>query len=61
MANDEHLARLMRGVEVWNRWRREHQEAHSDLSRSDLNWSEPPHIRPARARMKALQLWGWEA
>jgi hypothetical protein len=26
MANEEHLARLKQGVEVWNAWRRENRD-----------------------------------
>jgi uncharacterized protein YjbI with pentapeptide repeats len=43
MANEEHLARLMRGVESWNRWRKSTPEIIPDLSKADLsnkNFSE---------------------
>jgi hypothetical protein len=32
MANEEHLARLKQGVEVWNQWRYENHETVPDLS-----------------------------
>lgn len=36
MANEEHLAILMQGVEIWNRWRNEHLDTMPDLSGADL-------------------------
>ena len=36
MANPEHLAIIKKGVEVWNRWRRENPELRIDLSKADL-------------------------
>ena len=43
MANEEHLAVLRQGVEVWNEWREENPEIKpnlrdSDLSGADLRW-----------------------
>ncbi|SRR5260370_9491443 len=35
MANDEHVAMLARGAEVWNGWRADHNET-PDLSRAGL-------------------------
>jgi len=37
MANQEHLAILKQGVEVWNKWRQEHPEVKPDLSEADLS------------------------
>ena len=37
MANEEHLAILRQGVEVWNRWRQENQTVKPDLSDADLS------------------------
>jgi len=37
MANQDHINRLKQGVEVWNRWRQEHQELQPDLSEADLS------------------------
>jgi len=39
MANPEHLEILKQGVEVWNRWRKEHwyERIEPDLSAADLN------------------------
>jgi uncharacterized protein YjbI with pentapeptide repeats len=36
MANEEHLAILRQGVEVWNRWREEHPGVAPDLSGASL-------------------------
>jgi uncharacterized protein YjbI with pentapeptide repeats len=36
MANEEHLAILRQGVEVWNTWRKEHPFERVDLSEADL-------------------------
>jgi len=36
MANQEHLDILMKGVEVWNQWRKEHPDTLPDLSYADL-------------------------
>jgi len=37
MANQEHLDILKQGVEVWNKWRREHPRIKPDLSGADLS------------------------
>lgn len=37
MANEEHVARLKQGVEVWNIWRREDRWAFPDLEHADLH------------------------
>jgi uncharacterized protein YjbI with pentapeptide repeats len=36
MANQEHLARLRRGVKAWNRWRAAHPEIQPDLRQANL-------------------------
>jgi uncharacterized protein YjbI with pentapeptide repeats len=36
MANADHIAKLMGGVESWNRWRKENPEVVPDLARADL-------------------------
>ena len=37
MANEEHVALLRQGVEVWNAWRRENPDIRPDLCRADLD------------------------
>jgi len=37
MANQEHLAILIQGTAVWNKWRAHHQEIQPDLSGADLS------------------------
>ncbi len=46
MADPEHLAILKRGVEHWNRWRKEHPEIRAELtsaylSETSMEWAEP--------------------
>jgi len=36
MANEEHLAILRQGVEVWNQWRKENGEVQPDLRNISL-------------------------
>jgi hypothetical protein len=40
MANNEQLARLMKGVDAWNAWRRENQPVRVDLRRADLSGAD---------------------
>ncbi len=36
MANPEHLAKLKKGVEAWNKWRKDNPEIKRDLTEVDL-------------------------
>jgi uncharacterized protein YjbI with pentapeptide repeats len=36
MANEDHIAQLMRGVAAWNAWREENPDVQPDLSGADL-------------------------
>lgn len=36
MANEEHLARLIEGVDAWNAWWSTHPEIYTDLGQADL-------------------------
>ncbi len=36
MANEEHVAKLLQGVEVWNEWRKENPHIWPDLRDADL-------------------------
>ena len=38
MANEEQLAILMQGVDVWNRWRKENSGTIPDLSGANLKY-----------------------
>jgi hypothetical protein len=40
MANQEHVDILRQGVEVWNKWRKEHQEVKPDLSGANLRYCD---------------------
>jgi uncharacterized protein YjbI with pentapeptide repeats len=40
MANEEHLAILKQGVEVWNRWREENPDIRPDLRGADLRGAD---------------------
>ena len=40
MANEEHLAILKQGVEVWNQWRKENSDVEPDLIRAHLIGAE---------------------
>jgi hypothetical protein len=36
MANDDHIAQLMKGVDAWNAWRNENPDTPPDLSHAKL-------------------------
>lgn len=36
MAKSEHLAKLMEGVEAWNKWRQENPDVELDFREADL-------------------------
>src|SRR3954454_20533398 len=40
MANEEHLAILRQGVEIWNAWRQENPCIEPDLSGAHLEWTK---------------------
>jgi hypothetical protein len=44
MANDDHVAQLMKGVVAWNAWRKENHVTHPDLSGADLSGAELPEL-----------------
>lgn len=44
MANEEHLAILKQGMEVWNQWRKENREIRPDLHHANL-WGMNLHGR----------------
>jgi uncharacterized protein YjbI with pentapeptide repeats len=56
MANEEHLAILRQGVEVWNRWREENAEVRPDISHAELNGLELRHVNFARTDLTSADL-----
>src|SRR5687768_7481217 len=40
MANEEHVALLKQGVEVWNKWRKENPDVRPDLGGMKLTWGK---------------------
>ena len=36
MANSEHVAQLMKGVDAWNLWRNQHPNIQPDLAKAEL-------------------------
>lgn len=52
MANPEHLSILKQGVEIWNKWREEHEEVAVDLSEANLSEA---HLRKANLRKANLR------
>jgi hypothetical protein len=39
MANPDHIAQLMKGVNAWNPWREENPHIYPDLSEANLSWA----------------------
>ena len=56
MANEEHLALLKQGVEVWNRWRGEHPEVRPDLFKADLRQAHLSRANLSGARLSRANL-----
>jgi uncharacterized protein YjbI with pentapeptide repeats len=57
MANDEHVAMLARGAEVWNGWRANHSEM-PDLSRAGLRGLDLSGFDLSRADLRGADLRG---
>ena len=53
MANKKHLAKLKRGIEVWNEWRNINVDIKPDLSEADLRIAD---LRMADLRMADLRM-----
>jgi uncharacterized protein YjbI with pentapeptide repeats/ribosomal protein L29 len=51
MANDQHLAILLQGVDVWNAWRKENPDVVPDLSGADLIGTELRSIDFSRVNL----------
>jgi uncharacterized protein YjbI with pentapeptide repeats len=58
MANPEHLKILQKGVEVWNRWRKEHPEIRPDLSQASLQRAYLSGIDLSKVDLLRVDL-GW--
>jgi hypothetical protein len=58
MANPEHLQILMQGVEVWNAWRKQHEDIRPDLSRVALSDAVLRHADLSRAALNRANLSG---
>jgi hypothetical protein len=56
MANDEQLAILSRGVEVWNEWRQENPETSVDLRRANLRHKQLDNANLAEADLEDANL-----
>ena len=58
MANEEHLAQLKRGVEMWNQWREYNLEVKPDLRGVDLSGADLGGANLWRADLWSADLWG---
>jgi hypothetical protein len=56
MANEEHLARLKQGVEIWNTWREKNPEVQPDLSRANLSDAALSHTNFIGANLFQINL-----
>ncbi|MGC1297749.1 MAG: pentapeptide repeat-containing protein [Alloacidobacterium sp.] len=58
MANPEHLAKLMEGVEAWNQWRKESPDVDVDLLEANLNGVDLLRANLNRANLNETNLRG---
>jgi uncharacterized protein YjbI with pentapeptide repeats len=58
MANEEHLAILKQGVEVWNKWREENKHIRPDLSGAKLSGAKLRGADLNRAKLWEADLFG---
>jgi uncharacterized protein YjbI with pentapeptide repeats len=56
MANEEHLAILRQGVDVWNAWRQDHPNIEMDLRDADLRDADLRGARLHRAKLTGAKL-----
>lgn len=56
MANEEHLAKIKEGVEVWNQWRNESKDLRIDLSEADLSRLELSGADLSKANLTSADL-----
>jgi uncharacterized protein YjbI with pentapeptide repeats len=57
MANEEHLARLRRGVKAWNRWRTAHPEIQPDLSQASLYTADLLRANFSHTDLSGAEIW----
>jgi uncharacterized protein YjbI with pentapeptide repeats len=57
MANEEHLARLKRGVKAWNRWRSAHPEIQPDLRQAKLYTADLPKANFSYTDLSGPEIW----
>lgn len=57
MANEEQLAILCQGVEVWNKWREENPDIKIDLSEADLGEAKLTGINFSQVRLRRVNLY----
>lgn len=58
MANKEHLAILMQGVDVWNEWRRNNPDVRPDLSGANLSEADLRRADLSKAYLAGARLFG---
>jgi uncharacterized protein YjbI with pentapeptide repeats len=58
MANEEHLAQLKQGVEMWNQWRENNLEVKPDLRAADLSGADLSGANLWMADLWTADLWG---
>ncbi|WP_413161767.1 pentapeptide repeat-containing protein [Capilliphycus salinus ALCB114379] len=58
MANEEHLAQLKQGVEMWNQWRENNPEVKPDLRGVDLSGADLSGANLWMADLWSADLWG---
>jgi uncharacterized protein YjbI with pentapeptide repeats len=58
MANEEHLKLLKRGVETWNRWRKDNPDAQPDLVEADLSQADLSRADLSEADLNGANLRG---
>ena len=56
MANDDHIAQLMKGVASWNAWREENATIRPDLSRADLHGADLHEANLSEANLSEANL-----
>ncbi|MEL7035874.1 MAG: pentapeptide repeat-containing protein [Cyanobacteria bacterium J06592_8] len=58
MANNQHLAQLKQGVEMWNQWRANNLEVKPDLRGADLSGADLNGVNLWMADLWSADLWG---